>query len=88
MAASIFYVRVPEGGGPGLHVHPYAEVFFVHQGQATFTVGEEKVVVGEGNFVVVPPETQHGFKNSGQGTLRVFSVHPSPEVIQTWLEDD
>lgn len=34
---------------------------------------------------MVPPETPHGFKNAGEDTLRVVSVHPSPRVVQTNL---
>jgi len=85
---SFFYTTTPPGKGPGLHVHPYAEVFLVQQWTATFTVGDERLEVEAGNVVVVPPETPHGFKNFGEGTLNIFSIHPSPEVIQTWLEDD
>ena len=36
-------------------------------------------------MVVVPAEMPHGFKCRGDGRLRVVSVHPSPEVIQTDL---
>jgi hypothetical protein len=41
-----------------------------------------------GHVVVVPAETPHGFKNHGEGTLHQVSIHPHPEVVQTWLEDD
>jgi mannose-6-phosphate isomerase-like protein (cupin superfamily) len=30
--------------GPELHVHPYAEIFVVHEGEATFDVGHETIV--------------------------------------------
>jgi mannose-6-phosphate isomerase-like protein (cupin superfamily) len=43
--------------------------------------------VTAGHVVVVPAETPHGFKNTGEGTLRQVSMHPSAEVRQTWLED-
>jgi quercetin dioxygenase-like cupin family protein len=85
IGVSIFVTEYPHGKGPDLHTHPYAEAFVVEAGTATFTAGEEELVVEGGNVVVVPPETVHGFKNLGEGTLRVVSVHPSPEVIQTNL---
>jgi mannose-6-phosphate isomerase-like protein (cupin superfamily) len=79
-----FYVTTFEAGaGPSLHLHPYPEVFLVEEGEATFTVAGEDLAVGGGNVVVVPPETAHRFVNSGAGTLRVISIHPSPEVLQT-----
>ena len=55
-------------------------------GTARFTVGGEDIVVSAGNVVVVPKQTPHGFKNPGEETLRVVSVHPSPTVLQTDLE--
>jgi quercetin dioxygenase-like cupin family protein len=84
---SCFVVAAPPGGGPGLHVHPYAEVFVLQEGQATFTAGGDELVVTAGNLVVVPPETPHRFENTGDGLLRLVAMHPSSAVQQTWLED-
>jgi quercetin dioxygenase-like cupin family protein len=85
---SFFVVHTPPGKGPGLHVHPYPEIFIVEEGEPTFTVGDEKLVVPAGNVLVVPAETPHGFKNWTDSDLRIVSIHPNPEVVQTWLEDD
>jgi len=85
IAASFFVTAYPHGRGPDLHFHPYAEAFYVQEGEGTFTAGDEQIVAHGGQVVVVPPETPHGFKNTGEGTLRVVSFHPSPEVIQTDL---
>src|SRR5215213_1106939 len=82
---SFFVTAHPAGGGPQLHVHPYAEVFLVQDGEATFTVGDERLVVNGGNVAVVPPETPHRFENTGEGLLRIVSMHPSPAVEQTDL---
>lgn len=83
--ASLFVTQYARGEGPDLHFHPYPEVFVVHAGTAVFTAGEEELTVAAGNIVVVPAETTHGFKNPAEETLRVVSVHPSPEVLQTDL---
>jgi quercetin dioxygenase-like cupin family protein len=84
--ASMFITEYPNGKGPDLHLHPYAEMFLVERGAATFTVGGDEHRVEAGNVVVVPPETPHGFKNrEPEGTLRVVSVHPSSRVRQTDL---
>jgi mannose-6-phosphate isomerase-like protein (cupin superfamily) len=86
VAASIFVTAYPERGqGPDLHLHPYPEVFVVEAGTATFTAGDEQLTVAAGHIVTVPAETPHGFKNAGDGTLRVVSVHPSGTVQQTDL---
>jgi mannose-6-phosphate isomerase-like protein (cupin superfamily) len=85
MAASMFVTTPDPGRGPGLHVHPYPELFLVELGEATFTIGEEQVVTSAGQVVVVPADTPHRFENTGSATLRVVSFHPSPEVEQTDL---
>jgi mannose-6-phosphate isomerase-like protein (cupin superfamily) len=82
---SIFVTQFDRGEGPDLHFHPYPEVFVVEAGSAVFTAGDEELEVEGGNIVVVPAETTHGFKSTGDEKLRVVSVHPSPEVIQTDL---
>ena len=42
---SIILVHSQPGAGPAVHTHPYAEVFVVDAGQATFVLGDETVVV-------------------------------------------
>jgi mannose-6-phosphate isomerase-like protein (cupin superfamily) len=82
---SVYVTRWEPGDGPSLHVHPYAEVFVVEAGRATFTVDGEERGVDAGHIVVVPARTPHRFHNGGKGTLRVTSVHPRGEIEQTNL---
>lgn len=82
---SIFVTQYRRGQGPDLHLHPYAEVFVVQAGTATFTVGGDELTVTAGHVVIVPARTPHGFKGAGDDPLRVVSVHPSPTVQQTDL---
>jgi quercetin dioxygenase-like cupin family protein len=82
-----FYVsRVPAGGGPGLHTHPYEETFVIHEGSATFVAGEETVEAEPGMIIVVPPETPHKF-TAGPDGLRSVNIHGSPRMIQDDLPD-
>jgi mannose-6-phosphate isomerase-like protein (cupin superfamily) len=84
---SFFWLNTAPGGGPALHVHPYEEVFIMQHGQATFTVGRQEIEVQGGNVVIVPANTPHKYKNSGQEALEMVSIHASKEVIQTMLEE-
>jgi mannose-6-phosphate isomerase-like protein (cupin superfamily) len=84
-AVSFFITRSERGQGPDQHLHPYAEVFIVETGEATFLVDGERRVVGAGHIVIVPPETPHGFKNERDEVLNVIGIHPSPQVQQTDL---
>jgi hypothetical protein len=39
--ASLILFAGPPGSGPRLHRHPYAELFVIEVGEATFVVGSE-----------------------------------------------
>lgn len=45
---SFFWGQYSSGQGPKLHRHPYEEVHIVEEGKATFTLGNEKIVVEGG----------------------------------------
>jgi quercetin dioxygenase-like cupin family protein len=83
---SFFLVDAPPGTGPRLHRHPYAEIFFVQEGEVTVTDGESERVVGAGNVVVVPAGEPHGFKNRGDGPLRQIAISLSSRFETEWLE--
>lgn len=82
---SIILVHSAPGVGPNLHRHPYAEVFVVDSGQATFQLGEETIVVDEGHIVVGPPGVPHGFTNTGPGELRLTAIHGADRFTTEWL---
>jgi mannose-6-phosphate isomerase-like protein (cupin superfamily) len=82
---SLILVAAEPGRGPALHTHDYAEVMIVLEGEATFTDGEQEVVVGPGNVVVVPAGEPHGFTNTGTGSLRQVDIHVADEFLTQWL---
>ena len=84
---SFILVDMPPGGGPRLHSHPYAEVFIVQEGQATYTIGSATLEVKAGQIAIVPPGLPHKFINSGVGPLRQVDIHLSKQMITKWLED-
>ena len=73
------------GVGPKLHRHPYAEVFVVEAGQATFRIGHRTLVIEEGHVVVSPPGEAHAFTNTGSGELRLVAVHGGARFETEWL---
>lgn len=83
---SIIFVDVPPGGGHRLHRHPYMEIFIVHVGTATFTVGDATYDVRAGQIVVDPADIPHAFVNSGAGPLRQTDIHCSDRFLTEWLE--
>jgi mannose-6-phosphate isomerase-like protein (cupin superfamily) len=84
---SFFLVNSPPGSGPRLHRHPYAEVFVVQEGHASFTVGDETLAITGGQIVVVPPGTPHKFVNVGDGLLHQVNIHPAGRMVTEWLEE-
>ena len=84
---SIFVVRTPPGKGVGIHVHPYAETFVLLEGRGLWTAGEETVELHPDQILVVPPETPHGFENTGETPLLVVSVHDSGVMQQRFLDE-
>jgi mannose-6-phosphate isomerase-like protein (cupin superfamily) len=82
---SIILVHSRPGVGPKVHRHPYAEVFIVESGRATFRLGDETVVVDEGHVVVGPPDVAHGFVNAGPGELRLVAIHGASRFVTEWL---
>lgn len=82
---SIILVHSAPGVGPRVHRHPYAEVFVVEEGEATFELGDRRIVVPAGHLVVGPPDVPHGFTNTGPGELRLVAIHGAPRFITEWL---
>jgi mannose-6-phosphate isomerase-like protein (cupin superfamily) len=82
---SVFVVRTPPGKGVDLHVHPYSETFVLLGGSGRWTAGEDVVELEADQMLVVPPQTPHGFRNTGEQPLLVVSVHESGELQQTFL---
>lgn len=76
----IFHDSVGAGHGPRLHTHPYAETFIIEEGRALFTIGDDEVEAGPGQFLVVP----HKFTTLGP--MRSIHIHASPSFITDWLE--
>jgi len=77
----------PPGSGPSLHSHPYAEIFVIQAGQATFTVGDATIEATGGQIVIAPAGVPHKFVNSGNTLLRSINIHPIAHMITEWLED-
>ena len=82
---SLILVHSAPGAGPAVHRHPYAEVFVVESGQATFELGERRIVVEGGQIVIGPADIPHGFTNTGSGELRLTAIHCAPAFKTDWV---
>ena len=70
---------VPPGGGPPPHVHSREEEgFYILEGEITFTVKGERIVLKAGTFANMPIGTPHSFKNESSQTAKMLiSVAPA-----------
>ena len=71
-AYALIEARVPPGGGPPPHTQADVELFYVLEGEVTFTVSGEAVVAGPGTSVRVEPGVVHAFKNNTPGDARML----------------
>ncbi len=77
---------VPPGGGPPPHIHRREdETFYLVEGELEFRLGDETVTVGPGDFVFIPRETVHNFRNVGTGTARMVVTY-TPAGIEKFFE--
>jgi mannose-6-phosphate isomerase-like protein (cupin superfamily) len=60
-------------------------VFIMQEGEGTFVVGDEELVVRAGEVAIVPPDTPHKFVNSDDGPPRQVDIHVSPSFSTEWL---
>jgi quercetin dioxygenase-like cupin family protein len=82
---SFFLSHVKVGDGPGLHRHPYEEIFIVQGGEMTFVLGAETIDARPGDIVVVPPGVPHKFVVRSEGH-RSVNQHPVARMETEWLE--
>lgn len=80
---TVIVVDAAPGRGPDLHRHPYTETFVLRAGSGRFTLGEETIEAREGDVVIAPAETPHGFKALER--LRMVAVHAAPRFETHWL---
>jgi len=70
----------PDFEGVDLHAHAdHVDSFYVVDGEAEFTVGDEVFRGGPGSYVAAPMGVRHGFRNAGDGELRMLNIH-APNV--------
>lgn len=86
LATSIMTSQIVPGGGPRRHRHPHAEIFVIHDGQASYEVEGSTIDAEAGDVVIVPPDAWHSFTNTGSSTLRHTAIHENPRAV-TEFED-
>ncbi len=76
----------PPGSGIPLHSHEYEEVFIVHGGRGSYTVGDTTIEAGAGDIVVIPSGVPHRFVNTSQEPLAHTAIHARGKMESVMLE--
>jgi mannose-6-phosphate isomerase-like protein (cupin superfamily) len=71
---SITWVDVEPGGEQKPHSHGPQQVYVITRGSGRMKVGDDERDVREGQMVFIPPETEHGIVNTGEGVLTYVSA--------------
>jgi mannose-6-phosphate isomerase-like protein (cupin superfamily) len=78
----------PDFEGVPSHNHAdHVDSFYVIEGEAVFVVGDEIVRAGPGTYVAAPVGVEHGFRNVGDGELRMLNVHAPNTGFASRLRD-
>jgi mannose-6-phosphate isomerase-like protein (cupin superfamily) len=73
-------VKPGNGVGPGLHVHPFDQVYFVLEGTMTLQYGLTTYQVKPNSFIIIPTGVVHHNRNDGPDFERhVTLLLPEPE---------
>jgi quercetin dioxygenase-like cupin family protein len=77
-ALGFVVATVPPGSGPTAHAHANEdEAFYLINGELEFLNGDQTFVAGAGDFVFIPRNTRHRFKNiSSAATEMLFLFTP------------
>jgi mannose-6-phosphate isomerase-like protein (cupin superfamily) len=83
----LIFVDARPGDGPGLHKHPYEEVFITQEGSCRLYVGDDEFDAVAGDIAIVPADVPHRFVATGDGPLRQIDIHVSPHFVTEWLNE-
>lgn len=80
--SQLVVMNIPKGGEVGEEIHKYTEqtLFFLSGTGKAILDGKESIVKA-GNVVVVTPGTKHNFINTGNDSLKIYTVYAPPNHI-------
>ena len=76
-------MNIPPGGEVGAETHKYTEqTLFFLSGTGEGELNGKKFPIGPGDVVVVVPDTNHNFRNTGTKPLKIYTVYSPPNHIE------
>lgn len=84
---SVQHFRIEPGAVVPEHSHHHEQAGFVYEGELTFEVGGEELVVGAGESYVIPGDEPHGAVNRGDDPVYGIDVFSPPRENPPWAEE-
>jgi len=72
--ATLAFTTLDPGHEPRPHSHPHEQIVYILSGRARFVVGDDEVVAGPGDMLVVPPGVEHWAETVGDEPVVDLSV--------------
>ena len=67
---------VGENGNTPYHSHDWYHLTYIIEGEGIVTIEGEEHKINKGSVAYIPPNTPHGFKNTGKTPLRFLCLVP------------
>ncbi len=67
---------IQPGGHTAYHTHAWEHEVYVLEGKGMVRQDKREYTLEKGSFVLVPPEEEHSFSNTGDGLFRFICVVP------------
>ena len=71
---TVTWVEVAPGSGQRSHSHEPEQVYVIVRGRGRMKVGDEELVVVEGDLIHIPPDTLHRIENLADEVLTYLSA--------------
>lgn len=76
----MLYVQHEPGGTSPGHTHPWEHQAFITEGSGVLWVEGTEYPIKQGDAVLVPPNVEHQFRNTGDVRLSRVTVNPLSSV--------
>ena len=79
----------PGAPSPPLHIHAKEyESFYVVEGELTVEVGDERLELTDGDYIVLPPGIPHRFGNLSDAPVRVIGAMAPTGIEKMFVEEE
>ncbi len=73
-------MAIPQGEEIGGEVHQgHDQLLYFVAGEGQAKIGDDEMDVGAGDVSIVPSGRYHNFRNTGEGTLKLYTTYSPPE---------